>query len=129
MLVLPFLLFTFLCFHPLATLSTRLQSQVLYTGSEDGVLSGWQLPDPADFLTGDRTHDNDGGDGREDVASDDEDDEMDGGSDDEDEEEDDDEMGDADEEDLVWGRQEGGKRRAGEVLGGGREKDGKRRRH
>jgi hypothetical protein len=93
------------------------QSQVLYTGSEDGILAGWSLPSLSEIRTGDREHDEDPGDGREDVDSDD-DDGM-----DVDEEEDEEE---SDEEEVVFGRRRtGGKREASDVLGAS---DGKRRR-
>jgi hypothetical protein len=87
---------------------------VLYTGSEDGVLAGWSLPDLSEIRTGDRDHDNDGGDGREDIDSADED-ENDGMDVDEDEEE------SSDDDEVVFG----GKRGASEVLGSG--SGGKRR--
>ncbi|KAJ9118208.1 hypothetical protein QFC22_004114 [Naganishia vaughanmartiniae] len=105
-----------------------IQSNVLYTGSEDGVLSGWQLPSSANLLNGDPAHDNDGGDGREDIMS------SDGDSDssaDEDEDEDDKMRVDEEDEedDMVFaGRQMAngdGKRRAAAVWGEG---NGKRRR-
>ncbi len=95
------------------------QSNVLYSGSEDGVISGWNLPDPSEFITGDAEHDDDGGDGREDVESDDEDDEG-----DEDEMDVDDD--DGDEEEMVRGKRKGEKRPGSEVWGGGSE--GRKRR-
>ncbi|KAK4685741.1 WD repeat-containing protein 89, partial [Tremellales sp. Uapishka_1] len=54
------------------------QNEAVYTGSEDGVLSGWSLSALSSRLQiGDPEIDDDGGDGREGVMSDDEDDEQD----------------------------------------------------
>jgi hypothetical protein len=90
------------------------QSQALYTGSEDSVLSGWSIPSSADgegtFLrTGDPTVDDDGGDGR---GEDDEDDEMDS-------EESEEEMSVGSEDEDEVERDERGKRVASEVWGDG----------
>lgn len=52
------------------------RNEALYTGSEDGVLCGWNLASLPDRLrVGDPAMDDDGGDGREDIASDNEEDE------------------------------------------------------
>ncbi|KAJ9099843.1 hypothetical protein QFC21_003845 [Naganishia friedmannii] len=103
-----------------------IQSNVLYTGSEDGVLSGWQLPSSANLLNGDPAHDNDGGDGREDMMSDDAD--SDSSADDDDEEDEDDKMRvneEDEEDDMVFAGRQEGKRSAAQVWGEG---NGKRRR-
>ena len=47
--------------------------EAIYTGSEDGVLSGWSLASlPQKLRVGDPDIDDDGGDGRENINSDDE---------------------------------------------------------
>ena len=82
------------------------------------MLAGWSLPNLSEIRTGDRMHDEDPGDGREDANSDD-DMEVDDDDEDEDEEE-------SEEDEVVFGRRaKTGKREANEVLGG---KQGKRRR-
>jgi hypothetical protein len=101
--------------HWIDAIPLTIQSQVLYTGSEDGILAGWSLPPLSEIRTGDRGHDEDPGDGREDADSDDE---MDVDQDEGDEEE-------SDEEEVVFGRRRSGKREASDVLGAS---DGKRRR-
>lgn len=48
-------------------------NEAIYTGSEDGVLSGWSLSSlPSRLVVGDNEIDDDGGDGREDIGSEDE---------------------------------------------------------
>ncbi|BEI81052.1 hypothetical protein CcaverHIS002_0202120 [Cutaneotrichosporon cavernicola] len=46
--------------------------EALYTGSEDGVLAGWNLASIPRLVVGDPEVDDDGGDGREDIDSEDE---------------------------------------------------------
>lgn len=99
--------------RPFAKKPLLRQSQALYTGSEDSILSGWSIP-PGLLRVGDPALDDDGGDGRDAVSSDDE---MDEESEIESEEED--EM-DVDEEKGATG-----KRLASEVWGDG---DGRRKR-
>ena len=85
------------------------------------MLVGWSLPSLSEIRTGDREHDEDPGDGREDAESDDEMDVDGEGDDDERDEE------ESDEEEVVFGRRRtGGKREASDVLG---SSDGKRRRN
>ncbi|KAL7421002.1 hypothetical protein Q5752_003886 [Cryptotrichosporon argae] len=92
------------------------RNEVIYTGSEDGVLCGWSVAGIR-LLVGDRQVDDDGGDGREDVPSDDEDDE-------ESEIETDSEGGDDDDDDVDMDAAE--RRRPGPVLGGGVDRAGKK---
>lgn len=90
-------------------------NEAIYTGSEDGVLSGWSLPSlQSRLITGDPDIDDDGGDGREDVDS-----EESGES--EIETEDEDDM-DVDEDDNE--RDEGP--RHGPILGAGRPAEGRK---
>ena len=52
-------------------------NEAIYTGSEDGVLSGWSLASlPNKLVVGDADIDDDGGDGRDDIKSEDEDEES-----------------------------------------------------
>lgn len=110
-----------LAFLSCLTALTPCQSNVIYTGSEDGILCGWQMPPSDSLTTGDSsresTEEADMSDGSQD-GRDEQEDENDGMNVDED-----------DEEDMVFaGRAdavENGKRRAAEVWGGG---SGKRRR-
>ena len=98
-------------------------NQAIYTGSEDGILSGWSLASLASRLVvGDAEIDDDGGDGREDIDSDNEEDEeseietessgMDVDDDDDDDEED-------------REREREGPRN-GPVIGGGRSVEGRK---
>jgi len=57
------------------TIYHDLPNEAIYTGSEDGVICGWSLASLPRLVIGDPEVDDDGGDGREDVASDDEGDE------------------------------------------------------
>jgi hypothetical protein len=52
------------------------RDEVLYTGSEDGVLAGWSLASLPRLAVGDAAIDDDGGDGREDIRSEDEESEI-----------------------------------------------------
>ncbi|ORX39317.1 WD40-repeat-containing domain protein [Kockovaella imperatae] len=89
------------------------ENEALYSGSEDGVLSGWSLASlPQRLMVGDPSIDDDGGDGREDVQNEDEESEI---ETEEEEEEDDDDSGmDVDDSEES---EEGP--RHGPVLGGG----------
>jgi len=90
-------------------------NEAIYTGSEDGVLCGWSLAGLPRLVVGDPEVDDDGGDGRDDVASDDEGDEE---SEIEMESEDGDM--DVDEEEEEEGP------RYGPVIGGGRNGDNRK---
>jgi hypothetical protein len=87
-----------------------LSNEAIYTGSEDGVLSGWSLASlPSRLVVGDPEIDDDGGDGREAIDSEDEESEI-------ETESDDDEMDvDDSEEETPPGP------RNGPIFGGGRE--------
>lgn len=55
------------------------RNEAIYTGSEDGVLSGWSLASMSNggrLRTGDKDRDDDGGDGRENASDDDSEDES-----------------------------------------------------
>lgn len=94
-------------------------NEAIYTGSEDGVLSGWSLASlPSRLLVGDPEIDDDGGDGREDIASDDESEESEIVTEESDEEMD---VDDDDERD----EQEPGPRN-GPIIGGRRHADERR---
>lgn len=93
-------------------------NQALYTGSEDGVLSGWSLASlPSRLIIGDAEVDDDGGDGREDINSDDEGDE-------ESEIETESSGMDVDEDDEEEDESEGP--RNGPIIGGGRGAEGRK---
>jgi hypothetical protein len=92
-------------------------NEAIYTGSEDGVLSGWSLASlPSRLLVGDPEVDDDGGDGREAVGSDDEEDEE---SEIETEESDDD-------MDVDDDKDEGKGARYGPIIGGKSRTDGRK---
>ena len=93
-------------------------NEAIYTGCEDGVLCAWSLAGLPRLIVGDLDIDDDGGDGRENVASDDERDEE-----SEIETESESETSEID-EDVGLDGVEGP--RHGPVLGGGREKDGRK---
>ncbi|RSH95031.1 hypothetical protein EHS25_000117 [Saitozyma podzolica] len=82
----------------------------LYTGSEDGVLSGWSLAS-LQLRVGDHTLDDDGGDGREDIRSDEEEEQEESEIETEDESE-----GEDQDETMDLDEAEG--RRYGPILGG-----------
>lgn len=90
---------------------------MLYTGSEDGILCGWQLPPSNSLSNGDSSREStEEADMSEDSEHEQEEEEDDGMNVDED-----------DEDEMVFAGREGehaenGKRRAGEVLGGGNSK-------
>lgn len=91
------------------------RDEALYTGSEDGVLSGWSLASlPSRLICGDPGLDDDGGDGRENI---DEDEESEIESEEEDEDED---------EDMDMSDEERDGARGGPVWGGGRDRKGER---
>ena len=91
-------------------------NEAIYTGSEDGVICAWSLAGLSRWIVGDPDLDDDGGDGRENFASDDEEDE-------ESEIESESERSETDEDMDIDG---GEGPRHGPVLGGGRENDGRK---
>lgn len=92
-------------------------SEAIYTGSEDGILSGWSLASlPSRLVVGDAKIDDDGGDGREAINSEDESEES--------EIESEDSGMDVDESD----REEPEGPRNGPILGGARDEGRKQKR-
>ena len=92
------------------------QNQAIYTGSEDGVLSGWSLASMGRLVVGDQEIDDDGGDGREDIDSDNE----------EDEESEIETESSGDGMDVDEDEEESGGPRNGPIIGGGRGGEGRK---